>query len=126
MPAQPGRPRRIDYEYRSSGTCNLFTMVEPLTGWRYVEITDRRTGADFAHQMKWLVDAAYPEATIDASCCTTSTCTPKRRCTLPSHPLRRDGVPESLAHSWEDVAPLLAAGWEGRHLRYAAARRTGA
>ena len=35
---------------------------EPLVGWRHVEVTERRTMADFAHQMRWLVDEAYPEA----------------------------------------------------------------
>ncbi len=31
-------------------------------GWRHVEVTERRTMVDFAHQMRWLVDEAYPEA----------------------------------------------------------------
>ncbi len=35
---------------------------EPLAGWRHVEVTERRTMVDFAHQMRWLVDEAYPEA----------------------------------------------------------------
>src|SRR5919204_5196741 len=64
LPAQPGRPRRFDYEYRRNGTCNLFTTVEPLAGWRHVEVTERRTAIDFAHQMRWLVDQAYPDATL--------------------------------------------------------------
>ncbi len=46
----PGRHRRIDYEYRRNGTCNLFTTVEPLARWRHVEVTQRRTAVDFAHQ----------------------------------------------------------------------------
>ena len=50
LPLQPGRPRRIDYEYRRNGTCNLFTTVEPLTDWRHVEVTERRTALDFAHK----------------------------------------------------------------------------
>jgi hypothetical protein len=64
LPAQPGRPRRIDYEYRRNGTCNLFITVEPLSGWRHVEVTQRRTAVDFAHQMQWLVDDAYPDAKV--------------------------------------------------------------
>ena len=64
LPTQPGRPRRSDYEYRRNGTCNLFTMVEPLAGWRHVEATERRTAVDCAHQMQWLVDQAYPDATL--------------------------------------------------------------
>ena len=61
MPARPGRPRREDYEYRREGTRNLFLFCEPLVGWRYVAVTQQRTRDDFAHQMRWLVDQAYPK-----------------------------------------------------------------
>ena len=37
-------------------------FCEPKGGWRHVEVTERRTAVDFAHQMKWLVDEAYPSA----------------------------------------------------------------
>jgi hypothetical protein len=62
LPARPGRVRRYDYEYQRNGTRNLFLFFEPLTSWRHVEVTERRTGQDFAHQMRWLVDVAYPDA----------------------------------------------------------------
>ena len=65
IPAKPGRPRREDYEYVRGGTRNLFLTCEPLAGrWRHVEITERRTKLDFAHQMRWLVVEAYPEAEV--------------------------------------------------------------
>ena len=64
LPAQPGRPRRVDYEYRRAGTRNLFLTCEPLAGWRHVAITERRTMPDFARQMQWLVDTAYPHAPV--------------------------------------------------------------
>ena len=64
LPPQPGRPRRQDYEYRRGGTRNLFLFCEPRTGWCHVAITERRTMQDFAHQMRWLVDTAYPHATV--------------------------------------------------------------
>ena len=64
LPAQPGRPRRQDYEYRRGGTRNLFLFCEPRAGWRHVAITERRTMQDFAHQMHWLVDTAYPDAPV--------------------------------------------------------------
>ena len=64
IPVAPGRVRRVDYEYRRNGTGNVFTTVEPLAGWRHVEVTERRTAVDFAHQMKWLVDDAYPDAKV--------------------------------------------------------------
>lgn len=62
-PARPGQPARYDYEYERNGTRNLFLLVEPQAGWRHVEVTERRTKLDFAHQMKWLVDR-YPEAEV--------------------------------------------------------------
>ena len=37
---------------------------EPLAGWRHVAVTQRRTMEDFAHQMRWLVDEAYPEVEV--------------------------------------------------------------
>ena len=52
---------RYDYEYMRNRTHNLFMFCEPLGGWRQVEVTARRTAQDFAHQMAWLVDHAYPE-----------------------------------------------------------------
>jgi DDE superfamily endonuclease len=64
LPVRPGRPRRYDYEYRREGTCNLFMCVEPLRGWRHVEVTDRRTAQDFAACMKELVDVHFPEADV--------------------------------------------------------------
>ena len=64
LPPRPGRPLRQDYEYRRAGTRNLFLVCEPLAGWRRVAVTERRTMNDFAHQMRWLVDEAYPEAQV--------------------------------------------------------------
>ena len=62
--AKPGRPRREDYEYRREGTRNLFLSCEPNAGWRHVAITQQRTMQDFAHQMRWLVDDAYPGISV--------------------------------------------------------------
>ena len=64
LPARPGQPERFDYEYRRNGTCNLFMFLEPDLGWRHVAVTDHRTKQDFAHQMQWLVDQAFPEAQV--------------------------------------------------------------
>ena len=64
MPSRPGRPQRQDYEYRREGTRNLFLACEPLAGWRQVAVTQRRTMQDFAQQMRWLVDEAYPEVEV--------------------------------------------------------------
>ena len=64
LPAAPGRPARYDYEYERNGTRNLFMLVEPQVGWRHITATERRTMQDFAHQMQWLVDEGYPDATV--------------------------------------------------------------
>lgn len=62
LPAAPGRPERIDYEYERKGTANLFMLFEPLAGQRQVKVTERRTAVDFAHVIRELVDARYPQA----------------------------------------------------------------
>jgi hypothetical protein len=59
-----GQPRRYDHEYKRNGTRNIFIHCEPQTGWRHVEVTERRTKTDFAHQMNWLVDERYPEVEV--------------------------------------------------------------
>lgn len=64
LPARPGQVARYDYEYERHGTRNLFMFFEPLAGYRHVQVTERRTKQDFAHGMRWLVDEAYPNATI--------------------------------------------------------------
>ena len=64
LPAAPGRPRRQDYEYVRGGTRNLFLACEPQRGWRHVAVTRQRTMQDFAHQMRWLVDQAYPDVPV--------------------------------------------------------------
>lgn len=61
-PAEPGQPRRYDYEYERRGIYNVFMMVEPKGGWRHVEVTQRRTLVDFARQLRFLAEDVYPEA----------------------------------------------------------------
>jgi DDE superfamily endonuclease len=62
LPVAPGRVERQDYEYVRQGTANLFVLVEPLAGWRHVAVTERRTKADYAQQLRYLADAIYPQA----------------------------------------------------------------
>jgi hypothetical protein len=64
LPARPGDAAREDYEYTRQGTANIFLAVEPLTGRRHLEVTERRTRVDFAHQMRRLSDELYPEAEL--------------------------------------------------------------
>jgi hypothetical protein len=61
-PPAPGRPARFDYEYVRHGTVNLFLLTEPLAGWRYVEVTERRTAVDFAKMLRFLAEEIHPEA----------------------------------------------------------------
>jgi hypothetical protein len=56
VPPAPGRDERVDYEYVREGQCTVWMFVEPLAGWRSVRTSDRRTGVDWAHQMRQLVD----------------------------------------------------------------------
>jgi hypothetical protein len=62
LPMEPGRIERQDYEYERGGVVNLFLFCEPLQGRRWVDVTERRTKCDWAHQIKELADERYPEA----------------------------------------------------------------
>ena len=42
IPAEPGQPQRIDYEYRRNGTANLFVSLDAHRPWRSVKVTERR------------------------------------------------------------------------------------
>jgi hypothetical protein len=67
-PMQPAQaehtahPLREDYEYVREGMCSFFMMFAPLLCWRHVAVTQRRTAADFAHVIKYLVEVAFAEA----------------------------------------------------------------
>jgi hypothetical protein len=37
-------------------------VFQPLTGWRHVEVTDRRTAKDFAEVLRWLAEDIHAEA----------------------------------------------------------------
>ena len=93
--AAPGRVERYDTEYKRNGTRNLFVFCEPKGGWRHIEVTERRTALDFAHQMKWLVDEAYPDARRYGWCWTISTLTSWVRCTMPSSQPTRGASPSA-------------------------------
>jgi hypothetical protein len=62
LPIKPGQVPRSDYQYERNGVSNLFMFVEPLAGWRHVEVTAHRTAIDYAEQMKYLVDERFPDA----------------------------------------------------------------
>lgn len=44
----PGQCKRVDYEYKRNGTCNVFCAVEPQRGKYFTAVTSKRTAKDFA------------------------------------------------------------------------------
>lgn len=57
-----GRPERRDHEYQRQGMAHLFVAFEPLTGWRGVEVRERRRGRECAEFVRYLAEDLYPEA----------------------------------------------------------------
>jgi len=62
LACEKGQPQRFDYEYERNGTANVFLFVEPLRGWRRVEVTERRTRLDWAGQVRQLLDVDHKRA----------------------------------------------------------------
>jgi len=62
LPAEPGKPVRVDYEYARNGTANVFMFTEPLSSHRHVNVRERKTAIDWAYEIKGLLDVHYPEA----------------------------------------------------------------
>lgn len=62
LPAVPGQPEKVDYEYERNGTANIFMFTEPLQGTRHVRVTEHRTAVDWAYEIRDLLEVSYPEA----------------------------------------------------------------
>ena len=62
LPAEPGQPERVDYEYVRNGVATLFMIFLPLLAFRSVWVTARRTAKDFAEVLRWLVEDVFAEA----------------------------------------------------------------
>lgn len=62
LPVRAGSPAREDYEYVRNGVANLFLAFEPLAGWRHGEVTERKTGKDFARFLRALSGGRYATA----------------------------------------------------------------
>ncbi len=62
IPVGPGKPKRVDAEYRRCGTASVFMMTAPLENKRHVRVRQRRTRIDFAIVVKELCDDLYSEA----------------------------------------------------------------
>jgi transposase len=59
---KPGHDAKEDFEYERCGVANIFMVNEPLTGRRYVKVTERKTKADWAALIKEIADQQYPTA----------------------------------------------------------------
>jgi hypothetical protein len=64
LPAQPGKRKRVDYEYQRQGVAYLHMIFEPLQAKRHILVTQQHTMRDFAYCMEWLVDELYPLAEV--------------------------------------------------------------
>jgi DDE superfamily endonuclease len=62
LPMKSGRTCKVDYEYERRGTRNLFVAVEPLAGWRQVQVTLQRKKEDFVGFIRQLVEKRYRTA----------------------------------------------------------------
>ncbi len=62
IPMKARRPERYDYEYERNGVGNVFLFSEPLTGKRWIRVTESRTKIDFAEAIRYLVNDLYPDA----------------------------------------------------------------
>lgn len=60
--AKSGSERKEDYEYERCGVANIFMANEPLTGKRYVKVTEVKTKIDWAYFIKEIADDLYPSA----------------------------------------------------------------
>jgi len=59
LPVRSGSHRKEDYEYKRSGTRNIFLAVEPKGKWRHVKMTDRRQKKDFVDFIQSLLLGRY-------------------------------------------------------------------
>ncbi len=62
IPVEPGKPKRVDAEYRRYGTASVFMMTAPLENKRHVRVRQRRTRIDFADVIRELCDDVYADA----------------------------------------------------------------
>jgi hypothetical protein len=60
LPMSPGKAKRYHYEYHKNGSCCVFLAFEPHTGFRSVEVRERRTASDYAAFMQTLLARHYP------------------------------------------------------------------
>jgi len=57
-----GSPEKYDYEYRRSGTAEIFMFTEPPAGFRRVSVRESKKGTDWAEEIRELLEKDYPSA----------------------------------------------------------------
>ena len=62
IPVAPGKPKRVDAEYRRCGTASVFMMTAPWEGKRHVRIRQQRKRGEFAEVIRHVCDDIYPDA----------------------------------------------------------------
>jgi hypothetical protein len=57
---KPGHDAKEDFEYERCGVVNIFMANEPLSGKRFVKVTEQKTKKDWALFIKEIADIHYP------------------------------------------------------------------
>jgi len=60
----PKKPTRYDYEYERLGTAVIFMFVDPLGGYRYVNVREQKTYVDWAIEIDHLLNTIYPKSSL--------------------------------------------------------------
>lgn len=61
IPMQPGKSRRVDYEYKRQGTCTVFIAYDMDKAKRYAQVKKQRTKQDYAEFMDWVIKQHYSQ-----------------------------------------------------------------
>jgi hypothetical protein len=62
LPAAPGTPARVDDKYERRGSASVFMFFAPHLGWRRATARDHRTRADWAAEVRRLLEEDFPHA----------------------------------------------------------------
>ena len=55
-PTSPGKEKKEDYHYKRNGTCVVLLAIEPKTGKRIIEVSERKTKKDYSRFMQKVVE----------------------------------------------------------------------
>lgn len=69
LPMTPGQPRREDHHYQRVDVRAVFLFFDPLRGWRRARSRASRTRADWAEEVRQLLEVDYPQAEVVTLVC---------------------------------------------------------